>query len=72
MLNKEEKILKVLEILNPKIKSVLRQTTRNEREDLEQNLIEVIIKKVSSGEFEDGESLMELLSLEEKRYSNKY
>ncbi|NDI35181.1 hypothetical protein [Chengkuizengella sediminis] len=62
--NTEEKILAVLDILYPKIKSVLQQTNSNERDDLQQILVESIIKKISSGHFEDGESLMDLLKKE--------
>ncbi|MFS1514022.1 hypothetical protein VQL36_16490 [Chengkuizengella sp. SCS-71B] len=61
---REENILSVLDMLYPKIQSVLQQTHKNEREDLQQILVESIIKKMTSGYFESGESLIDLLNRE--------
>ena len=49
---KEEDILLVLEKLEPKIKSSLLQTDVINREDLSQDLKEMIIKKLNDGTIE--------------------
>lgn len=42
----ETDILSILQQLEPKIRSVLFQTSNNDREDLEQDLIERLIKVI--------------------------
>ncbi|NBI30256.1 hypothetical protein [Chengkuizengella marina] len=62
----QDKIVDVVNMLYPKIKSVLQKTHITERDDLEQILIETIVTKIDSGYFESGESLIDLLEKEYK------
>lgn len=50
----------VIRMLSPKIKSVLRQTTMQDRDDLEQELKLLIITKMSKG-FNETPSFFEML-----------
>lgn len=43
---------KIIELLKPKIKSVLHQTHKDNRKDLEQELYLHIIKKIRKNDFE--------------------
>lgn len=64
----EEKfILEILKDLTPKIKSVLYQTSPANREDLEQEIKLMIIKKTKEDNFNDTPSLFELLSSYEEQ-----
>lgn len=63
----EKLILEVLEELQPKIKSILRQTSFSDREDLEQEIKLMIIKKIKENNFYDTPSLFELLSSYEEQ-----
>lgn len=54
----------ILEMLRPKIKSVLTQTDLNNRSDLEQELSLMIIKVVKTKEFRKIPSFFELLESE--------
>lgn len=46
-------LIKIIELLEPKIKKVLLQTNIQNRDDLEQELKELIIKKISSNDIKD-------------------
>ncbi len=50
----------ILSMLVPKIKSVLKQTAVQNRDDLEQELILLVLIKISSG-FNDAPSFFELM-----------
>lgn len=41
----DKEMIKIIELLEPKIKKVLLQTNIHDRDDLEQDLLELIIKK---------------------------
>ncbi len=49
----DKEMIKIIELLEPKIKKVLLQTNIHNRDDLEQDLLELIIKKIRSNEIED-------------------
>lgn len=57
-----EEILKILEMMKPKIKKVLLQTSLQNREDLEQELIELIIKKIKDNSFDDAPGFFEFIN----------
>lgn len=49
----DKEMIKIIELLEPKIKKVLMQTNIRNRDDLEQDLRELIIKKIRSNDIED-------------------
>lgn len=49
----DSEIIEVIELLMPKIKKALKQTAVENRDDLEQELKELIIKKLKRGELDD-------------------
>lgn len=55
--------VEILEMLSPKIKSVLRQTPAQYREDLEQELKLLVLKKINIG-FNETPSFFKLLKKE--------
>lgn len=57
----------VLRILSPKIKSVLKQTSIQYRDDLEQELKLLILTKINNG-FNEIKSFFDLMA--EQQYSN--
>lgn len=57
----------VINLLTPKIKSVLRQTTHQNQGDLEQELILLMLSKINAGHFSETPSFFELIK--EKSYT---
>lgn len=53
--------VEVIRLLSPKIKSVLRQTARQNQGDLEQELILLMLSKMNSGHFSEAPSFFELV-----------
>lgn len=49
----EEEIMEIIELVQPKIKKVLFQTEYQSRNDLEQDLMEKIIKKINNNELKE-------------------
>ncbi|GAB0171913.1 hypothetical protein LSPCS325_53500 [Lysinibacillus sp. CTST325] len=60
----------VIEMLKPKIKSVLRQTNPQNREDLEQDLILMVLTAIKEKDFKQIPSFFELME-EEKNQNYK-
>lgn len=60
----ETDILSILQQLEPKIRSVLFQTSNNDREDLEQDLIERLIKVIKNNINYDVPGFFDLLAEE--------
>lgn len=58
----------VIEMLSPKIKSLLRQTDFQNRDDLEQELILMVIKTIQEKEFNQLPSFFELMEEDQKKY----
>ena len=58
--NKRE-IEKIIQALEPKIKISLRETSRENRQDLEQDLRELIIKKLTDNSLREVPGFFELL-----------
>ena len=52
----------VINLLTPKIKSVLRQTTHQNQEDLEHELILLILSKINTAYFSEGPSFFDLVN----------
>lgn len=52
----------VISLLEPKIKSVLKQTTYQEQQDLEQDLILLILTTINKNSFSNIPSFFELLN----------
>jgi len=53
--------LEVIEMLKPKIKFLLRQTDLQNRDDLEQELILIILKKIKEKDYNKLPSFFELI-----------
>ncbi|WP_332647285.1 hypothetical protein [Lysinibacillus sp. 54212] len=53
--------VEVIQLLTPKIKSVLRQTSRQNQGDLEQELILLMLTKMDKGHFSEAPSFFELV-----------
>ena len=51
----------IINLLTPKIKSVLRQTTYQNQGDLEQELILLMLSKIDAGHFSQAPSFFELV-----------
>ncbi|SDM59193.1 hypothetical protein SAMN05518871_101617 [Psychrobacillus sp. OK028] len=49
----DNEMIKIIELLEPKIKKVLLQTNIHNRDDLKQDLLELIIKKIRSNDIKD-------------------
>ncbi|WP_341300667.1 hypothetical protein MHB44_20570 [Lysinibacillus sp. FSL H8-0500] len=58
----------VIEMLKPKIKSVLRQTDAQNQEDLEQELILMVLTTIKEKDFQQLPSFFELMEKEKKLY----
>jgi hypothetical protein len=54
----------IMEALEPKIKSSLRQTGKGDREDLEQELCAIIIKKLKGNSLQEVPGFFELFEKE--------
>ncbi|WP_342566684.1 hypothetical protein MKY09_11465 [Psychrobacillus sp. FSL K6-4046] len=58
----EKEILEIIKLLEPKIKKVLLQTTSQNRDDLEQDLIELLIKKIRSNSIQEVPGFFEFIN----------
>lgn len=54
----------VIDLLTPKIKSVLRQTDKQNRKDLEQDLILIVLSTIKRNEYKQLPSFFELMDKE--------
>lgn len=61
----DKEIEKILKLLEPKIKKVLLQTNSQNREDLEQDLLEIIIKKIRSNDIKDVPGFFDFINQDE-------
>lgn len=57
----DSEIMEILEIIKPKLKKVLHQTSSQNSEDLEQDLTELIIKKIKSNTLKEVPGLFEFI-----------
>ena len=64
-------LIKIIELLEPKIKKVLLQTNIQNRDDLEQDLKELIIKKISSNDIKDVPGFFDFINQHQKLEGNK-
>lgn len=57
----DSEIMEILEIIKPKLKKVLLQTNSQNSQDLEQDLTELIIKKIKSNTLKEVPGLFEFI-----------
>lgn len=57
----DSEILEIIEIIKPKFKKVLLQTNLQNSEDLEQDLTELIVKKLKSNTLKEVPGLFEFI-----------
>lgn len=62
----DKEIVKIIELLEPKIRKVLLQTNIQHREDLEQDLLERIIKKIRSNDIKDVPGFFDFINQQEE------
>ena len=67
----DKEMIKIIELLEPKIKKVLLQTNIHDRDDLEQDLLELIIKKIRSNDIKDVPGFFDFINQQQKLAENK-
>ena len=67
----DKEMIKIIELLEPKIKKVLLQTNIHNRDDLEQDLLELIIKKIRSNDIKDVPGFFDFINQQQKLEGNK-
>lgn len=67
----DREIKEIIQSLEPKIKKSLKETNKENQQDLEQQLRELIIKKLKNNNFKEVPGFFEILEKQESELQNK-